>query len=233
MNIKVLSFNVLHFENYSTGTIDFDAFAQAIASTGADIIGLNEVHGKGTDPEYTAQTETVAEKLGFHCFFAKATEIGEGNPFGNAILSRFPILSAQIIPIPDPEPRGYDGYYETRCILKAEIDIPGGLTVFVTHFGLNPDEHENAVRTAVENVKGKCVFMGDLNVTPDNPVLGDIRKILNDTANPDEPMLSFPSDKPVKKIDFIFTGEGIRKVSSAVLPLVVSDHRPYFAELEV
>ena len=234
MEIKVLSYNVLHFENFKTGKIDFDLFASAIKETGADIIGLNEVHGKGDDPEYTAQVDIMAKKLGFYGYFAKACDIdGENNPFGNGILSRYPIVSTEIIPIADPFPRKYDGYYETRNILKAVIDAGEPISVFVTHFGLNPDEQENAVRACLENVCSKCIFMGDLNVTPDNPVIKPLADILTDTANSDEEMLSFPSDKPFKKIDYIFTGEGIKKISARVLPLECSDHRPYFAQISI
>ena len=233
MKLKVLSFNVLHFENYKTGEIDFDFFADAIRKVDPDIVGFNEVHGLGVDPEYEAQAEIVAGKLGMHCFFAKATNIDGDNPFGNAILSKYPVLSAEIIHIPDPEnPTGTD-LYETRCILKVKLDVAGGLDVYVTHFGLNRDELEIASKTVCENVCGRCIFMGDLNVTPDNDILDPIKKILKDTANENEEMLSFPSDKPFKKIDYIFIGEGIKKISSSVLPMVVSDHRPYYAELEI
>lgn len=233
MIIRVVSFNVQHFENFNTGKIDFDGFAKVMSAFDADIIGLNEVRGKGESADYAAQAEIMAQKLGYHFYFAEAIKMGGKNPYGNAILSRYPILSAETIPIPDPEEKAYDGYYETRCILKAKIDIDGGLDVFVTHFGLNRDEHINCAETVCANAGGRCILMGDLNVTPENDILDGIRNILTDTANENDAMPSFPSDAPEKKIDYIFTGEGIKKVSAQILPVIISDHRPYLAELEL
>ena len=49
--------------------------------------------------------------------------------------------------------------------------------------------------------KEKCILMGDFNVTPENDVLKPIRACMKDTADYfDKPLLSFPSDKPIKKI---------------------------------
>ena len=51
MTLKIMSFNTQHCMNYITRQIEFDTFANAIRSQNADIIGLNEMRGKGTDPD--------------------------------------------------------------------------------------------------------------------------------------------------------------------------------------
>lgn len=233
MKINVVSFNVQHFENFNTEEIDFDAYADAIKAFDADIVGLNEVRGAGDYPGYTAQAETIAKRLGYYYYFAEAIKFGGKNPYGNAIISRYPILSAETILIPDPVKKAYNGYYETRCILKAKIDIDGGLDVYVTHFGLNRDEHINCAATVCNNVGGRCILMGDFNVTPESDILIPIRNILKDTADEKSEMFSFPSDAPDRKIDYMFTGEGIKCISSEIIPVIVSDHRPYSAVLEL
>ena len=43
--LRVMSYNVLHFENVRTQRIDYDAFAAVIRESVADIVGLNEVYG--------------------------------------------------------------------------------------------------------------------------------------------------------------------------------------------
>ena len=53
---------------------------------------------------------------------AKAIDFGGKNPYGNAIISRYPIDEVRTVIIPDPEVKGYDGYYETRCVLVAKIN---------------------------------------------------------------------------------------------------------------
>lgn len=236
MSLKIMSFNTQHCLNYITRKIDFPRMAEVIRESGADIIGLNEMRGAGEHPEYTAQTETLADILGFHCYFAKAIDVNGNNPYGNGLLSRYPILSAETVRIPDPEPKRYNGYYESRCVLKARIDTPAGeMTVLVTHFGLNPDEAENAVGTVLMNLEREsCVLMGDFNLTPESPVLKPIRAELFDTAELfSSELLSFPSDVPDRKIDYIFTSRDL-KVTEADIPAVVaSDHRPHTATVEL
>ena len=115
------------------------------------------------------------------------------------------------------------------------VELEGGLTVLVSHFGLQPDEEENAVKTVIDNIcENKCILMGDFNVTPDDPVLNPIRAKMKDTADFfDEPKLSFPSDEPDRKIDYIFVSKDINVVSADIPPTVVSDHRPHTATIEV
>lgn len=238
MNIRLMSFNTQHCLNYFTRQIDFGAFAKTIKDLGADIVGLQEIRGEGAmRGEYEAQTEELASLTGFNYYFAEAIRFGGENPYGNALLSRYPIIKAETVIIPDPDPKKYNGYYETRCVLKTLIDVPGcePLTVLVSHFGLNPDEQENAANTVNSLIEDRrCVFMGDLNVRPDNAVLAPIRRRMTDTADsfPDwDNGLTFPSDKPRMMIDYIFVSRDI-KVSSAQIPAaVISDHRPYLADV--
>lgn len=235
MHIKLMSFNTQHCLNFITKEIDFDIMAEAIIKCGADIIGLQEMRDESEDEEYAAQAKIIAEKLGFHYYFAEAIRFDGKNPYGNALISRYPIISAETILIPDPEIKKYDGYYETRCLLKATIDVGDGLNVLVSHFGLNPDEHQNAVKTIASNLSTeRCVLMGDFNVQPDNPVLEPIREKLYDTAYAfTSPKLSFPSDVPNVKIDYIFVSRDL-SVSCADIPEVIaSDHRPHTAMINM
>ena len=236
MNLKLMSFNTQHCLNYISKKIDFSAVADVIKGYGSDIVGLNEMRGAGEHPEYTAQTETLAEALGFYYYFAKAIDVNGNNPYGNGLLSRYPIISAETVKIPDPEPKRYNGYYESRCVLKARINTPDGeIMVLVTHFGLNPDEAENAVSTVLDNLeRERCILMGDFNLTPESTILNPIRAELFDTAELfGGERLSFPSDTPDRKIDYMFTSREIKVLSADIPPEVVSDHHPYIAEIEL
>ena len=143
--MKIMTYNIQHCRNYQSKKIEFDKIAAVIKAYDADVVGLNEVRGQGEAADYQAQAQILAELTGYHYYFAKAIDVRGANPYGNAILSRYPILSAQTVMIPDPAVRMADNDdYETRCLLKAYIDVPGGLCACVTHFGLNPDEQEKA-----------------------------------------------------------------------------------------
>ena len=230
--MKIMSFNTQHCKNYIEGNIDFEIMAKAIVDCGADIVGLNEMRGEGPHPDFTAQTERLAELTGMHCYFAPALHLKKGL-YGNAILSKYPIERVENIPIPDPDVKKYNGYYETRCVLKATLE--GGVTVLVTHFGLNPDEQENAVRTVLAHtVQEKCILMGDFNVRPSDPVLLPIRERMQDTASAfEKELFSYPSDAPTKKIDYIFVSKDVTVMAADIPAIVASDHRPHTAEVEL
>ena len=231
--MKIMTFNTQHCLNFIKREIDFNIMADAIKACGADVVALNEMRGAGKDPEYTAQTEKLSELTGLeHFFFARAINVGDLGPYGNAILSRFPIESAEVVPIPDPIEKTGARMYETRCVLKAKI--AGGLTVLVTHFGLNPDEQKNAVNTVISCLESeRCVLMGDFNVTPDNSVLDPIKERMTDASELIEgEKFTFRSDDPDRKIDYVFVSKDIKVLFAEIPAIVASDHRPHTAEIE-
>lgn len=228
--MKIMSFNTQHCLNYIEDKIDFNIIADVIKKADVDFAGLNEMRGKGADEEYQEQTLILSELTEMkEYYFAKAIDVDGENPYGNGFLSKIPIISAENIPIPLPKVRQYEGYYEQRCILK--VKLQGGITVLVTHFGLNPDEQKNAVDAVISNLEEeKCVLMGDFNMQPDNELLIPIRARMKDAADLFERnLLSFPSDKPDRKIDYIFVSPDIEVLSADIPPIVASDHRPHIA----
>lgn len=235
MKVKLMSYNTQHCLNYVTRKIDFDIMADTILKCDADIIGLQEMRNESEHPEYENQAKILAEKLGFYYYFAEAIKFSGVNPYGNALISRYPITEAETILIPDPNPKTGDKYYETRCLLKAKIDVGDGLCVCVSHFGLNDDEQQNAVETVISNLEDKaCVLMGDFNVKPENEVLKPIREKMYDTAEMfDGEKFSFPSDKPDRKIDYIFTSPDVKVYNADIPQIVSSDHCPHLATIEI
>lgn len=235
MKIKVATYNILHCENFLTEIIDYNAFAKVIKELDADIIGLNEVHGEGSHIDYDEQAEILGKKLDYNYYFGEATRLDGGNPFGNALLTRFPIKEVVTIPIPDPNPHKYDGYYETRCVIKLVTATKPELTFLITHFGLNEDEQENAVKTILANLpEENAILMGDLNVMPDNKQLDPIRERMTDAVTAsDDVSFTFPADKPNRKIDYIFVSKNIKPLSFKAENIVLSDHLPVTAVLEI
>ena len=234
MELNILSFNTQHCMNYITRKIDYRSVADLIKETEADIIGLNEIRGEGDLFEYEAQMEKLASLTGYYYYFGQAIMVCGTGPYGNGILSKYPIKSVEKIMIPDPEPKIHGQHYETRCILKATIDVGTGLTFMVSHFGLNLDERENAVKTLLPALESeKCVFMGDLNTTPEEPILDGIRARMTDADDYlNGKLLSYPSDKPEIKIDYIFVSSDINVKDAYILEKVLSDHFAHIAIIE-
>lgn len=232
--MKIMSFNTQHCESYLAKKIDIGLFAHYLKGIDADVIGLNEMRGEGPLDGYTDQLGALAKELGFHSYFAQSILVKGENPYGNGLLSRYPIISAKTVIIQSPDDPDKTMHYEQRSILIAVLDTPcGELTVLITHFGLSPEEQQNAVIKVTENLKDeKCILMGDFNVTPSDPILSPICKRLFDTAEVFEsPLLSFPSDAPKIKIDYIFTSKDIKIKKADIPPHVISDHRPYIIEI--
>ena len=232
--MRIMTFNTQHCMNFYTEEIDFPSMAEEIKKYNPDIVGLNEIRGKGTHHEYEEQTQILSDLTGIDNFyFAKAIEFEGSNPYGNAFLSKFAIVSAETIIVPDPQPKMYDGYYETRCLLKVKLE--NGFTVLVIHFGLNPDEQVNAVETVLKNLEDeKCILMGDFNAEPEDDILIPIREKMKDTVcMADGDSFTFPSDNPVQKIDYIFVSQDIEVISAKVSDSVASDHRAYIAEISM
>ncbi len=232
--MKVMSFNTQHCMNYITKEIDYQIMADAILQCEADIVGLQEMRYEDPESDFTRQTEKLAELTGMkYSYFAKAVNIVDDDGwFGNGFISRIPIVETITIPIPDPVEKRGDQLYETRCILKAKLE--NGFTVLCTHFGLNEDEHINAVKTVLNNIESeKCILMGDFNVRPENPVLEPIRDCMKDTADLfTQELVSFPSDKPNRKIDYIFVSSDVTVLDADIPSIVAADHRPHIAVVE-
>jgi endonuclease/exonuclease/phosphatase family metal-dependent hydrolase len=149
----------------------------------AHLVGLQEVlHlDPGTTPD---QAQAIADGLGYYVAFGSAWHIGGGLQFGNALLSKFPIIAAQSWLLPTEEGD------ETRCLLYCEVDAPcGRIPVFVTH--LSWQLHLSDVRQQqVAFIAGKVrelapvehrpggfppIIMGDFNAEPESDEIRYLR----------------------------------------------------------
>ena len=230
--MKVMSFNTQHCLNYIEQKIDFDIMAKTILDCDADIVGLNEMRGKGNDPEFDDQVKILSELTGMpYYIFAPAIQVRDKGPYGNGFLSKIPIIKAETIMIPDPLVKKVGGRYETRCVLKVLLE--NGVTVLVTHMGLVSDERVNAVATVLEHMADeKCILMGDFNMKPEDAILAPIYDKMKDTAELfDSPKLSSKSIEPKVKIDYIFVSRDIDVVSADIPAIIASDHRPHVATI--
>ena len=240
MDIKIMTYNIQHGHVHlsNPGRIDLTVMADVIRNEDADIIGLNEVRGRGVHPEYTAQTEFMAGYLGYHGWFGRSFYVGGWNPYGNAVLSRWPIVEAKVYSIPDPANPADAPRFEPRSILRAVIDLPDGgrFAVYSSHFGLSPVEAEHAASFAAALTAGEFLpfaLMGDFNVTPDDPVLTPLDTRLRETHSilVSRGEKSHPSHAPSSLIDYIYTSKNVTVRDVRVRQIVASDHCPVIAEL--
>ena len=183
--MKIMTFNIQHCLDFKKQVIDFDLFADAIKKYDVDVCGLNEVRGDGPLEDYTDQTNILGDKLEYYRYFGEAIKVKNSSPYGNAIVSRHPIISAETIKIPDPYFKIRQTHYETRCIIKAIINIDGtDICFLVTHMGLAHSERKNAVKTIckiLDDINIPVILMGDFNAEPDDKVFAPLYERLSDT----------------------------------------------------
>jgi endonuclease/exonuclease/phosphatase family metal-dependent hydrolase len=145
------------------------AIREGLRAHAPDVIGLQEVlRFDGLD-----QAALVSDGLGYEVAWGKSSE-NYGFPTGNAILSRWPILRSEVIPLPNA------GTDEDRSLLFAELDSPfGKVPFFCTHLNWKlSDGHVRVlqIRTVVEAVMRIApvdrtfppVLVGDFNAEPDS-----------------------------------------------------------------
>ena len=253
MQLKVMSYNIQSGRNYGEVlTRGYDWQIEVIRNATPDIVGVQEMgkHPSAGFPVYPIDnpTEYFAKELGMYSYFAQAILVQGKYPYGNAILSKYPIKSAKTVIIPDPEKQQAGGDYETRCVLVAEIDVLDGITVLVSHFGLMEEEKVNAVNTVLEilkDIKTPVLFMGDLNMKPDDEMLKPIFATLKDTAKGALTPYTWPSDvdkdtgkgrkapqEEVRKIDYMFASEHFKTKKVETLQTRASDHLPYVVDFD-
>ncbi len=233
MKLKAMTYNIFSGHNLKRD-LNLDYAASVIRRIQPDFVTLNEVRSHTQDIGPINQAHELGRLTGYYPVFARAIDI-LGGEYGNAFLSRLPVLASEIIHIPDPEHTG-DYYYEHRCILRCVLlAAEQKITVFSTHFGLAPSEQINAVQTVlrlIEKETNPVIVMGDLNAQPSAPVLAPLLAELHDSCE-GYSILTFPSDTPAIKIDHILHSDRFTVLDVKCMDTQNSDHRPLIAQLEL
>jgi len=216
--------------------------AQVIAGCDADIVALQEIDVGRLRSGGIDQAQVIAEELGFARYFHPALRIAE-EQYGDAVLTRFPsrLVKAGLLPglrnLWSSEPRG---------AIWIEATIGGArLQVINTHFGLR--RRERLAQAAallgsdwIERCRPPYAVLGDLNSLPRGSVYRSFAARLRDAhlaGTQGRPAPTFPSRRPLLRIDHIFVSDDIEVTSAAVIqsPLTsaASDHLPLVARLHI
>ncbi|MBO5416229.1 MAG: endonuclease/exonuclease/phosphatase family protein [Clostridia bacterium] len=147
--------------NQTTGTdpYDYSYIAADIEASGAEIVGLVEVDKNTTRNNRQDTAKVIANKLGYYYAFVAAESNKFDGEYGNAIISKYPIVSTEKISLPRAS-----GDIEYRCALHAVVNVDGTyLDVFVTHCEQNSLTSQ---LTELNKYTKKCeefVVLGDFN----------------------------------------------------------------------
>lgn len=241
--LRVLVFNI-HAGKDAGGVDNLERVASVVRETNADIVLLQEVDKFTTRSGKVDQVATLVKLTGFRAAFGKTLDY-QGGDYGIAILSRWNITSDTLIHLPvNPPQARAGGSYEPRGALRVSIAAPGGaIHVVNTHLdasgadSFRRQEIPQVLRAGAEMKKpGALVLVGgDLNSEPPSAILGIVREALwvdlwttcgrgND--------LTYPQNKPVKRIDYLLSAPGTICRKASVLTTDASDHRAVLFEID-
>lgn len=240
LQLRVLCYNI-HYGQGMDGEYDVARLAEVIKAAKPDLVALQEVDVGVKRSGRVHQLQKLGELTGLTARYGP-TQHYEGGLFGNAVLTRLPILDEHIQPLPyteaTPELQTYP-----RGALVITVQAPDGkpLRFISTHFQHNvPEdrvEEAKAVNTlfAAESDHQRTILAGDFNATPDAEPISILEQrwthAIDEARAP-----SAPSVTPKSRIDYVFfrSAAEFRVVSSEVLPeAMASDHRPVLAVLEL
>ena len=141
-----MSYNIHHGRG-TDDKVDLDRIANLINDWNPDLVALQEVDNATSRSNFMNQTDTLAFKTEMFSIFGKNIDVF-GGEYGNAVLSRYPIIYSENRKLPKV------GNSEQRGLLAVWIQLKDkdDLTVFIsTHFD---HREKNAERLkSVEKIK--------------------------------------------------------------------------------
>lgn len=194
----------------------------------ADIIGLQEVDSRLAAAGGCDQLTYLAGRLGFNVVAGLNIVCRRGH-YGNALLSRWPIVTSRLIDLSAPgrEPRGG---------IDATVAVPGAtdgnhLRAIVTHFGLRAWERRRQIAALLRHIgdggQRPLLLMGDFNEWVRS---GPVSRRLGDALACDGHVGSFPARWPLLPLDRICARSLtlVRGAARHASPMarVASDHLP-------
>ncbi|MGB6977009.1 MAG: endonuclease/exonuclease/phosphatase family protein [Gammaproteobacteria bacterium] len=246
-HLKVLTYNI--HKGFSPGNARFvlREIREALTIIHPDLVFLQEIQGEHfkhrthiTNWPTESQFEFLADQLWSHHAYAKNAIYEEGH-HGNAILSKYPIVSWENIDV-SPYPTA------SRSILHGVIEIPElhfKLHALCIHLGLFKIEREQQLITLCQRIESHVphneplIIGGDFNDwrghaeahLEQDLELREVFKVL--TGNHAR---SFPAWRPTLQVDRIYF-RGVKPELCARLKQEpwkrLSDHLPLYAEFSV
>lgn len=228
MQLVLATYNI-HACVGTDGRFDPDRIVGVLDEIGADVVALQEVEHHSVNG--SDLLDCFAVKLGVSAI-AGPTLQRDTRLYGNALLTRLPILTAERIElsVSGREPRG-----------ALDVTLACGdrhLRVVATHLGLNPRERRQQARQLLSLLEsrsaGISVLMGDLNEWfLWGRTLRWFHKHFQATPRP----ATFPSRWPLFALDRFWTSPRERltrlEVHSSALARSASDHLPLVGTIEI
>lgn len=229
--LRVMTYNIHHGIG-SDGKLDLDRIAALIKTQNVDIVALQEVDRGTTRTSRRDLPAELGRLTGMEFHFGKNIDY-QGGGYGNAILSRFPILEATNVLYQMLTP------HEQRGLLQCLLDVHGRKLLFMsTHLDYHNNDAERAldaktIKAAMDaHTNAPAILCGDFNEGPGSPTYKRLAEFLADTWKEvgKGSGFTFSSSAPWSRIDYIFHSKELRPRGASVLKTNISDHLPIVGE---
>jgi endonuclease/exonuclease/phosphatase family metal-dependent hydrolase len=227
VRLSVMSYNI-HVGVGMDKKLDLARIAEVIRRERVDLVALQEVDRGVERTGRVDEVRELARLTGMDFAFAHNLDY-QGGQYGVAVLSRFPILAIDHRRYANRRER------ERRGFLRVEVEVGGRRLNFVnTHLDyqfLDGRAFETGqLLKALADVRGPLIVAGDFNEEPGVGAHDMMLKagFADAWAGNAAPGLTYPADRPTKRIDYVFhrgLGDGV-DARAAVPDTLASDHRP-------
>jgi len=230
--LRIVSYNIRHGRGMDD-VVDPERIAAVIRDLRPDIVCLQEVDKDQPRSGHIDLTEVLADLLDMEGVFGPNFYFNDGE-YGNATLSRFPILEHDNLALPNPD------NVEPRGALRTVIEVDGvPVEIWNTHWGLRPHERAEQSAAMLERLADDkpVLVIGDLNEAVDAPGVAALLGPLRDTWNPEAGVGTVPVDTPRRRIDYILASPEVRVIDHRIIhndaTRIASDHLPIIAVLAI
>lgn len=232
--LKVMSYNIHHGAN-AKNVDRLDSMALFIKASGADFVGLQEVDSVCRRSGNVDQMKRLGQLTGMYFAFVRHLAY-DGGAYGQGILSKYPISDIQNHRITLLKKGAQN---DSRALLMVLVTLPNHkkLSFSSVHFALDAESRMIQAEETINYLKNQkipVILTGDLNSEPNQPEILTLQNYfaVTDTLN----LLTYPEDKPRKKIDYIFVNKKFFKGVTALKTFPenqLSDHLPIMCTLTI
>ncbi len=211
VRLRVAAYNIAHARGNKSGLLhelgrmkNLRGIADLLIDQKVDIACFEEISSRDLRAGFRDQPEYLAKKLGFaHRVYGENVSELKGilATQGNAVISRFPILSHRNHPL-----YRMDQKQEQRGCLEVLIDLGNGrkVRVFVTHLSLKAEESTRQIEeiwALIEKSEEPVILVGDFNSRPGSARIKWLKQRMTDTTSN---LNTTYLNKPDVKIDYHF-----------------------------
>ncbi len=220
--VRVMTYN-LHQGFDVEGRLGMEALARVIEDTRAEVVALQEVSRGWYINGSLDMLTWLSKRLNMPYVFGPTAD----PLWGNAILSRYPIIEYGNVPLPPDLPL-------RRGFLWARIDLGHGEEMLIIATHLHHVREEGHVRSLQVPVilefwggRDRTVILGDMNAEPGAPEIALYRNAgLRDAFAEigEGPGYTFPSTRPSIRIDYILVSPDLKVMDLVIPQSSASDH---------